>query len=289
MIATRPAAPSREPWAVDNAAGVPRGPAHAIYAIEATDTLNFVVTGEVRSGAAVVQSSIDRAPRAVCHADLLHHKAAVRARCHTAYFGPGEDGAEEWYVPQVTNPYQYLAHRVFDGALHGEAAVGLRVLYPQVRELELYDLFQSRAAAGSFCLVHVVRNPVACYVSLQQARRSRVWSRGVGEAMPAVPAPVTVGLDDLVPFVRDHYSVRAKIDRSCDDRIVVNYRDLFYDFMPTMRAVYRFLELPAEWPARATRCRLRNRPIRERIANFEALRRTAPADIRELLDAKDLF
>lgn len=262
-----------------------------VYTPTAAARLNFIVTGNVRSGAAVIQSSLDNTAEAVCHADLFHSQQAVRRRCHERYFGAAAPGAPaEWYEPGVTNPYQYLTHRIFDAARHDETAVGLRLLYPVVQRLELYDLFATQYQAGDFCLVHVVRNPVACFVSLAQARRSKIWALSPNAPPQAtVPAPVGIDPADLVPFVRDHLAVAAKIARSGQDIITVPYRELFRDARAALRQVYEFLEIPAQHPAPPARRRLRNRPLRDRIANLAALRAAVPPDVRAVLDADDLF
>lgn len=253
--------------------------------------LNFVVAGNARSGAAVIQSSLDNALEAVCHADLFHTSRNVRRQCHERYFGAvGDSAPPEWYEPGVTNPYQYLTHRIFDTALNQESAVGLRLLYPVIQKLELYDLFNEQYLAGDFCVVHVVRNPVACFVSLQQARRSKVWANSPNDPPQKVtPAPVTIDPAELIPFVRNHYATMAKIDRSCGDVLTVPYQMLFRDQKATLRQVYEFLELPAETPAATNRRRLRNRSMRERIANFASLRTAVPSDVLAVLDADDLF
>lgn len=259
--------------------------------VVASQVQNFVLAGDARSGVGVVQSSISGSPAAVCHADLFHTKPSIRARCHIDYFGPCSDREPDWWVEGITNPCQYLKHRIFDTALNGELAVGVRVLYPRIRQLELYDLLAEELARGSFCVVHVERNPVACLVSREQSRRSKIRICPANcQPNPIIPSPIILDPDVVTAYVRNHLSVRAKIDRSSDaDILVVQYRRLVCDFTAVMRDVYEFLDIPAAQPAPADRRRLRNRTMRERIANFAELRAKVPHDVREIIDAPDLF
>jgi len=258
-----------------------------------TSLVNFVVVGEVRSGSAVVQGTIDSLPGAVCHANLFHHDEEVRRACHEAYFGPSRDPRKlpEWYVPGDTNPYQYINHRVLDNPLNDERAVGLRITYDVVRRFELYDLFHERWVEGDFCLIHVVRNPVACFVSQKQAEKTGVWGRGLNdEPSSYIPMSVNIDPEELTTFVRNWVSTSGKIDSSCEDRLVVRYKDLFLNFQRVMRKIIDFVELPDPLtPISPPSRRLRNKSMRERISNFARLRFEVPADVRNFIDAKDLY
>lgn len=261
----------------------------------ATDrrVVNFMVVGDVRSGTRVVASAAGNRPGAVCHIDLFHDDESVRRAAHEDYFGQcvGSQRPPEWFVPGEVSPHQYVGRAVLDNPLRGEQAVGLRVLYPVLRRLELYDYVEERCREGDFCVVHVRRNPVACLVSRRQAEQSGVWWRG-GNDYPQTSSPVAVRLDpaEVVEFCRAHMATAGKVSAACDDTLDVAYHDLFRDFQAVMRRVFDFLELPdSEEPAVASCRRLRNRTIHERVSNWEALCREVPQEVRTLLDAEDLF
>jgi hypothetical protein len=256
--------------------------------------LNFVVVGQIRAGSAVVQSALNTRSDVACHADLFHADEATRRAAHEGYFGPcpTPDKLPEWYVRGLVNPWQYVSRGVFDRPLKGEQAVGIHLLYPAVAELELYSLFEEKHEEGDFCVVHVHRNPVACLASLRQAERSKVWRLAPGDPeQPHGPPPVSLDPRELTDFCRAHIALREKVRRSCPDALDVHYRDLFVHFQPVMRAVWDFLELPdlSDTPARHGSRRLKNRAIRDRIFNLDLVRKEVPSDVRELIDAEDLF
>jgi len=255
--------------------------------------LNFVVTGEIRSGASVVQSSIDGRADCVCHADLFHPDDAVRREAHEGYFGPSKDPERmpEWFKDGETVPFQYINHAVLDNPMQGECAVGFKVLYPAVRRWELFELFEERCREGDFCLVHVARNPVACFVSLKQAEQSGVWARGWNSLrQTSCPSAVTVDAGELIAFCRNHASLYGKIRAACKDSLEISYRDVLLDYQDTMRKVFKFLELPeSDEPAVPGCRRLKNRDILARIANLNRLRSEVPSDIRALLDDEELL
>lgn len=246
------------------------------------DVLNFVIVGERRSGSALVQGTVDAAAGVVCHANLLHENGAVRRACHERYFG--ESPSPEWYDADES-PHQYLTGRVFDNPRQAERAVGVRLTYDAVGRFELYDLFQARCREGDFCLVHVLRNPVACFVSQRQAEKCRLWSRPFNADVSSfIPTPTPVDPQELTDFVRSWVSVRGKIEESCDDRLVVHYHELLFDFQKTMRRVFDFIELPEPLePITPCTRRLRNRDMRRRVSGFDRLLSEVPSDVRAFM------
>lgn len=252
-----------------------------------TSVINFAVCGDVRSGSSVIQSAISNLRGAVCHCNLLHEDERVRIAEHERYFGPS--AVPEWYQPELFSPWQYINHQVYDNPKNGEKSVGLRLPYNRVHALELYDLLHDRCIEGDFGLVHVVRNPVACYVSLQQAKMTGVWSRSLDDkAKSDIPPPVVIVPADLVQFVRQHAAIRGKLERACDDVLVVHYRDLLLNFQPTMAKVFDFIEIETRERAMPSCRRLRNRSMRERISNFDELKSVLPHDVRYELVSEDL-
>lgn len=263
-------------------------PSHAV-------DINFVVTGNARSGAGALQSALSQVEGVVCHTDLLYNNGdpkqsePVRRAAHEAYFGPCANPKRlpEWCSFHEGNPCRYLNEMIFDRPLHGERAVGVRLDYATVAEYDLYDLFHERWRAGDFCLVHVERNPVACFVSLLQAQRYGVWRRSINDPpQTAPPPPVHVDVDDLVQFCRQHEQRRRRLRECCPDQLTVRYYDIVYDFQPTMDKLLKFLERPSALAQPACR-RLRNNDFPKRVINFAELRALAPKEVRGYLTAPD--
>lgn len=257
--------------------------------------VNYVLVGDVRSGASVLASCLNNRREAVCHVGLFHDDARIRREQHEKYFGTDNSDAIEtpWFTDGRTNPWQYLNSTVLDNPLHGESAVGVHLAYPTVRKWELFELFQNRCNEGDFCVVHVVRNPVACFISLKQAERSGLWFRGTEQRQHRkdyrAPSPMRIDDSELTQFCRDHAAMRRRIQSTCSDLIEINYMDLV-DLQDTMRRVFDFLELE-ETPelARPSVRRLANHPIERRIANFTEVRCTVPSDVRQYMMADDLI
>lgn len=252
----------------------------------------FVLTGEVRSGAGAILSGINNRGGAVCHADLFHADPRQRRAAHEAYFGESADPDRmpEWYVEGTTNPWQYINHVVLHPR-NGEASVGFYMPYRMVRKLELYDLFEEKAREGGFSVIQVIRNPVACYVSLKQAEQSGVWTRAKGAGCQArPPTPVRVDAEELTAFCREHRTTLSKIRATCEDRLEVSYRDLVLDYQGVMRKVFDHVELPEAPVLAQSGCeRLRNRAFEQRVTNWTEVRLGVPTDVRALIDAEDLF
>jgi hypothetical protein len=257
----------------------------------AQGVLNFVVTGNVRSGTAVVQTTLSKRAGVVCHSEVFHPDKDARKEAHASYFGSaGPNRSPGHFVEGLVSPCQYLAHSVLDNPVNGEQAVGVKLCYRDVARFELAEFFASRCREGDFCLVHVTRNPVACFVSLKQATRTGLWTRPAGSPPGPSPRPETLDPDELVAFCREHEATAARVRASCEDILEVAYRDLCLDYAATMYRVFDFLELPASPRRPSPGClRLANLPMPRRINDLARLRTRLPSDVRGLLDAEDLF
>lgn len=265
--------------------------ARPTQSVQASSVLNFVIVGQVRSGAAIVQSALDKLSEVTCHDDLFHESAAVRRRSHERYFGESTSPAlPTWFMPPEMNPCQYLSRQVFDQNLHAESKIGVRLTYDQVQRHQFYDLLHDRCHEGDFCLIHVHRNPVAAYVSQQQAIASKLFALDVNDrTLHTPPESVTVDPRELTTFVRQHEAVAGKIKAACDDVLDVTYRELCRNFGNTMKKVLDFLELDTSLPALSSYRRLPNNDMPKRIANFDELRQKVPADVREFLSPGTLY
>lgn len=262
--------------------------------------LNVVVTGQVRCGASVIQTSLQSCPTALCHPELLHPSSAVRKRLHEESFGPSPEHMPLHLVRKEISAEQYLNGRVFDRPYAEEQVVGVKAPYPHLEHWKLWEYLHERCQEGDFAVIHVLRNPLACFVSLKQAEQSGRWYSRVNEPITDYyPAPVTVNPQEFATFCREHLAHEAKLRQMVDDRLEISYLELFFSYQEVMREIFRYLEMPFCGHPHCDRhfCRkvspgvhrMRNRDMRERISNFEQARQQAPGDVRQYFEAADLF
>ncbi len=263
--------------------------------LTSTAVFNFVVIGQVRSGTAALASSLSGLPGTHCHVGLLDREERVRKHATAAYFGLTEEEEAEtdapvWFKPGRTNPYHYLRSQVFDQPRRGEARIGIRLDYDFVGRYQLHDAIEEMYRQGDFCLVHVRRNPVACFVSLKQAERHGTWGRMANAADDGtIPSPVRLDPAELVAFVRGHHAEERRVAAACPDATVVEYRDLCLDYERQVRRVAAYIEAPCDDVALPCVRRLRNRPLPLRVTNFDEIRAAVPSDVRAAMVAKDLY
>lgn len=256
-----------------------------------TRCLNFVVTGNVRSGAYVLQTTISNRTGAICHGNLLHPDKDIRREAHESYFGVGTPGKiPEWFNAEIS-PWHYLSHTVFDNPRAGEHSIGIRLSYSDIETWELCELVERRCREGDFCLIHVRRNPIACFVSLKQAEASKRWCRSLNDRRTSYVGAIVADPAELVEFCRKHMAMERRISAACDDRLDVEYGDLVFDFQRTMRRVLDFVELPCDPPLITPGClRIRiNRDMPDRLMNAKELRKKLPSDVAALLDASNFM
>lgn len=244
-------------------------------------TLNFLVVGPARGGAGVVQAAAHAHRLAACPPGLFAAADEDRRAAHEAYYGPAADDPPGWFAGPECNLERYLRRVVFDNPQRGEAACGAHLSYDVLARYDLFDLLRELTAEGDFCVVHVVRNPVACYVSRLQAERSGVWRLPAGAEAGPRPNPVVVGAEELTAAVRAHDTCEAKVRAHAADCLTVRYADLLFRPADALARVGKFLDLPGRLPA----------PPCQRLPNHDMARRfnlpvrsACPSDVRRHFD-----
>lgn len=265
--------------------------------MERRNTLNVVVTGQLRCGASVIQTSLMSCVAAVCYPELLHPQDRVRQRLHAEAFGPSPEGMPLHFTPGHLSAEQYLNQRVFDQVPDEQMLVGVKIPYPHIDCWSLWEYLHDNCQAGDFAVIHVLRNPLACYVSLKQAEASGRWYQMYHETEADVPGPVHLDVRELTTFCRTHSAHEAKLRQTIDDLVELDYKELFLNYQATMQGVFAYLETSPCPGCEGCPCvritpgvrRLKNRGIRERVINFAEAREKAPHDVQVHFDADNLF
>jgi hypothetical protein len=258
---------------------------------EAPEVLNFVLTGQTGGGASILRDAVAVHPTVVCHGNLLDHDDSVRRLRHEDYFGPSGT-TPDWLVNGHISGEQYITNKIFDNPLHGEKVVGLTVAYSHMYAYDLWDYFESWCCRGDFCLIQVKRNPVACFVSLQDHDpRNLLETRPDGSRegkSESIKSPLQINIDDLVWFVRQHIAADDKIARICDDRLEIEYSEIILDYAAVMREVLSFLGLP-EMFVRPPASLGEHRECSNRMSKWSHLQDKVPPDIRKYFDRGEIF
>jgi len=242
--------------------------------------LNFAVVGCNRSGTGVIQAMLQTFPGVVCHQNLFHPDTKIRKKCYMSYFSD-----KNYFKYNETNPTQFLSHQIFDHRKYNEKCVGVRITYDVMLHLDLFDYFNYRYLEGDFCLIHVIRNPIACYVSELQAQATGRYCLLTTENYHnKKPTPVLVDIDHLVSYIKKYESAIGKVDNCCHDRINIKYYDILFNFQNVVRRIVHFLELPdILTPVRCPFQRLPNWPMRYRIANYGFVEKYIPSGFKHYL------
>lgn len=261
-----------------------------LRAVETVKAVPFLLLGQERCGASAFQSAFANHTQAHCHGRLLHPQDRRRKREHESYFGRlGDDDLPD-YCAQAqpdrarANPERYLDSRVFQGCLHGERAVGVRLTYGDLWYSGLWEYLEERVGSG-VSVIHLTRNPLACLVSARQ--NAKPWADG--DPPPRYnPCPVRVEVEEFVDFARRHAADEARVRRYCPDALVVRYADVVCRPAGELSRAFRMLELPPCPAARPSWRRLPNSSLSRRVSNFQSLKARVPQDLRAYFET-DLF
>ncbi len=250
-----------------------------------TMTTNFILTGNIRSGAGLLAAALSTLPAITCHDDLLDPVPKIAKQRHENYFGRQPAGIKEnqpeWYNRCDSNPCEYLRQFVFDRPLRKELAIGVRLPYQRLLDLDLFDFLTDCEHAGDFTVVNVLRNPIACLVSDKQAQRSQ-----------AIEMPIWLPVEDVTEFVRQHEVAYLKLRHACQDLTEIDYDELSRAWRATLGQLLPILDLQrSPLPKQPKRVRKqaaygRRRALlpSQRLANWRELQSKAPSDVRYHLE-----
>jgi hypothetical protein len=218
--------------------------------------------------------SLDAHPDITCHGDLLHPRDGVRQSEHSSYmfhpesialsFDPGRISADQFF------------NRVFCDT-PSAAAVGIRLPYERILKYDLWTYIDAKAREGDFCLVHVQRNPVICYVRVAKERQAKTNGRQAHHGL-------YVDAAEFCDSVRKRLSIEAKLNRICRHRVVVEHDELRAQTGQVVEQICSYFGIRF-----STACIPQTaptpRPVRSLVANWDQLYGEAPADIRQLMAA----
>lgn len=259
-------------------------------------TLNFALSGPDRSGAGALRSALNARSDVYCHENVLHTSEdadgeTLRREAYEDYFGPSRSPVyPEWFLPKEISPGRYLDHTIFDEPRRGEKAIGIRLSHAEFSRYELWDYLSEKCCEGDFCFIYMRRNPVASLVSLKQAKQYRLWRISAAETLNEQPPPaITLDASEVVEYIRLCDVAEKRFRNACADCLVIEYMEFAQRTDRVLTRVASFLELDEKTIPGPTTLRLRNLPMRDRIRNFDELRKKAPAIVRAHLEAEDLY
>jgi LPS sulfotransferase NodH len=254
-------------------------------ALLATSLTRFVVLAPDRSGSSVVVNALDALPGVRCPLNLFHDSVELREKSHKDRFPANANWQGAWN-PQELSLDKYLNHVVF-AQQPGVEATGCRLGYASIERYDfLAEVQRLQRHKNGIRILHLVRNPVECWLSVELAKRTGRWEAPAIQAqkpcfMKGFPDP-----EELTQYCRWHIAWNRRIadlGRNNNDVLCIAYEALKNDYVATMRRVMKFLGLPGR-PAKPRTAKLRHDlPFRERIARIDDLMRQVPSDIQDLL------
>jgi hypothetical protein len=173
---------------------------------------------------------------------------------------------------------QYLERKIWPEA-ESDCAFGFKLLFWQIEYFQLWSYLSKNAA--NLKIIFVTRNPIAVFVSLEQAKINQQWIRQTGEK--AVKAhPVKINMNAFDKHIRKILEHRKKIVSLAVHMCEVEYEDLVKNYQGTMNRVYAFLDL-RKHQAFSSISKQQDWDIEARILNFKKFSKKLKADYRTYL------
>jgi hypothetical protein len=239
----------------------------------------FVLVGSARSGTGFLRGIVNNHPNATCAGELLHPSDnKLREQLHNkflVYDGQWLDfqgDARQWKKQAIA----YLGNKLLPRGFAGNP-FGFKVLYYQLELLDLYDYF----GRGNFKTLHIVRNPIAVYVSLEQAKITQKWTAET-EKEKVGADPVKINPQVLAGFIADYIKQRDKVNMLSTDLLQVEYSTLVRKTQETMKQVFEFLKVPYMETIPSL---IKQQPwdVHNRIYNFEEVSQSLPEQYTHFL------
>jgi hypothetical protein len=247
--------------------------------------LNFIVTGNRQAGCRFLQELLNKSDKIVCHADLLHEDEPTRKAAHYAYFGDSGKIITH-YASYHISVEQYLNNKVFDNMKNDEQIVGIKLNYPTISNNDLFEYLDQKTRSGDFCAIHIVRNPVSCYINYRlktSSEDSEIATVNYNKNK------LYVDTTDLIEFVRMHEATKAKINRFCTDRLVLTYAELLFNLRQVLEGVFEFLEIPFDERILPSGRTYQHKEPRSQVLNWTHLKTSLPPDVLPFLLCDELI
>ena len=243
-------------------------------------TVRFILIGNARTGTGYLRSSIDNHPNAFCLGEILHPKQkSVRSRAHSNYFKDNEYLNLSADDENTQRTIQYLDNKIWPQC-RPDFSFGFKLLYYQIDDLNLWKYLSSKKT--EIRIVHIIRNPIAVYVSHQQAYLTQNWISFEGEKKSAAK-PISIDIKHFLGHLNEVEKKYKQIKKISTKIEQVNYEELVMNYQMTLNRVYDFLELPPH-KARSKLVKQQGWSIENRIKNFDEFSTQLPYKYRYLLE-----
>ncbi len=245
--------------------------------------IRFVIISQVRTGSMLVKEMLDGHTGAMCLNEVFQEKQERRLRWHRHHFHDDDCLLSLVEGRGYNDPVDYLRLKLWPlgKAVH---AMGFKLLYLQATRWRLWEYLK---VSPNLAIIHIIRNPIASFVSLCEARASNVWHSYSAKHRPTIPlSPRHLELADVQKFIEETMRGRTLVAGLPNRTLLVRYGDLLRDLDRTIAQIYQFVDLGYEQvPLPMTKTRTAT--VEQRIANLEQVRAHLPTEYQYLADGTE--
>ena len=243
----------------------------------------FVIISQLRTGSMLVKEMLHAHPQAMCFNEIFQEKQERRLRWHRHHFHDDDCFRSPVDRHGYGDPVDYLRLKLWPVG-EGVPALGFKLLYSQAKRWRIWEYLQE---SHDIRIIHIVRNPIASYVSLCEARATNIWHSYFDNRDPLIPLlPRHLEPSDLLSFIDETLSGRITVSGMPNRNFLVRYGDLLRDLERTIAKVYRFLGLRYK-RVRIPMAKTRTATIEQRIANLDQICAYLPLKYRHLTDGTE--
>ena len=182
-------------------------------------SLNVLVTGNCHSGVNLLLEALDQHP-------LIYGKVPPVSLSDCIDEQSNERSSLE----------QFITHCLIDKTEKGEIVTLLPISYSVLQKADLWDYLATAYLAGDFCMLHVHRNPIECFIIKEKHKRDQ-------QCPELQRRRIELDVERLTKFVRNSLANEAKLERVMYDRADLEYMELVSRSKATLKEIQKYLSL----------------------------------------------
>lgn len=245
--------------------------------------IRFVIISQVRTGSMLIKEMLNAHTRAMCLNEIFQEKHERRLRWHRHHFHDDHCFLSLVEGHGYNDPADYLRFKLWPLG-EGVHALGFKLLYSQATRWRLWEYLQQYTDIG---VIHIIRNPIASFVSLCEARATNLWHSYTDKRIRVVPlSPRHLEPSDVLSFIEETMRGRTMVAGLPNRKFLIRYGDLLRNLDRTIAKVYRTVDLRYE-QVEVPMMKTRTATVEQRIANLHQVCAHLPRKYRHLADGTE--
>ncbi len=232
-----------------------------------TTYTRFIILGRSRIGSNFLRSLLNDHPHVEAYGEIFRNQEAMD------WDHVGQLQTERMHRELLSNPVEFVNHRVFRRYPKETAAVGFKIFYYHARDPNWLTIWPYLQAETDIHVIHMKRrNILRTHLSRKRAEITDNWVNTSGQKESA--PTVTLDYEECLADFQRTRAYEEEYDRffSAHPLYELIYEELAADQAAKMQGVQEFLQLPIH-PVQPGIYKQSHKPLSQAITNYHELKK----------------